>query len=235
MEPFDPSQLKFDERGLIPAIVQDAANEQVLMLACMSAESLRLTLETGLTHFFSRSRQRIWQKGEESGHIQRVRQILVDCDGDALLVKAEQVVAACHTGRRSCFFRLVHPSPETRADGARLQSAPESVRGSGFGILQRVFEVVVDRKAHPKPGSYVSALFEKGQDRMLKKVVEEAAEVVVASKNAAPEAIVYEVADLWFHTLALLAYHDISPQEVARELGRRFGQPSRIEAQGGER
>lgn len=229
MERFDPSQLKFDERGLIPAIVQDATDGQVLTLAYMNGESLRLTLETGLTHFYSRSRQRIWRKGEESGHIQRVREIYFDCDEDALLIKAEQVVAACHTGRRSCFYRRLHPSPEVPEEVGRQQFDPEAVYGRSLAILEQIFEVIRDRKANPQADSYVSGLFAKGQDLILKKVVEEATESVVASKNGKPGEIIYEVADLWFHTLVLLGYHGITPQEVAQELRKRYGKKGKAE------
>ncbi len=223
MEPFDLNQLKFDQNGLIPAIVQDATDGQVLTLAYMNRESLRLTLETGLTHFYSRSRQRIWQKGEESGHVQQVREIYVDCDEDALVVKAEQVVAACHTGRRSCFFTRLHPSPEASGEVTQRLFDPDAVYAGSLAILQQVFEVITDRKANPKADSYVSRLFEKGQDQILKKVGEESAELVVASKNGQHAEIIHELADLWFHTLVLLAHHGLTPKEGAEELRRRFG------------
>ncbi|MBI2902857.1 MAG: bifunctional phosphoribosyl-AMP cyclohydrolase/phosphoribosyl-ATP diphosphatase HisIE [Candidatus Methylomirabilis oxyfera] len=229
MEQRDPSQLRFGDDGLIPAIVQDVTNGQVLTLAYMNRESLRLTLETGLTHFYSRSRRRIWQKGEESGHVQHVREIYFDCDEDALLIKAEQVVAACHTGHRSCFFRRLHPSPEVPEEVARQRFDPEAVYGGSLAILQEVFEVIADRKVNPKADSYVSGLFAKGQDQILKKIGEEAAELVVASKNGQPEEIVYELADLWFHTLVLLAYHGIAPREAARELSKRRGKKSKAD------
>ena len=228
MERFDPSQLTFDEHGLIPAIVQDATNGQVLTLAYMNDESLRLTLETGLTHFYSRSRRRIWQKGEESGNVQRVQEIYFDCDEDALLVKAEQVVAACHTGRRSCFFRRLHPSPEVSEEVLRQRFDPEAVYGGSLAILQQIFEVIADRKVNPKADSYVSGLFAKGQDQILKKIGEEAAELVVASKNGRPAEIVHELADLWFHTLVLLAYHGIVPWEAAQELRKRRGKTRKV-------
>jgi phosphoribosyl-ATP pyrophosphohydrolase/phosphoribosyl-AMP cyclohydrolase len=223
MEPFEISQLKFDQHGLIPAIVQDATDGQVLTLAYMNRESLRLTLETGLTHFYSRSRQRIWQKGEESGHVQQVREIYVDCDEDALLVKADQVVAACHTGRRSCFFRRLLPTPEAPEELGRRHFDPEAVYAGNLAILQRVFEVIADRRANPKADSYVSRLFERGQDQILKKVGEESAELVVASKNGQRAEIIHELADLWFHTLVLLAYHGLTPKDGAEELRKRFG------------
>lgn len=227
MEKFDPGQLKFDDSGLIPAIVQDVTNGQVLTLAYMNAESLRLTMETGLTHFYSRSRRRIWQKGEESGHIQRVHEIFFDCDEDSLLVRVEQVVAACHTGHRSCFYRRLHPSADVPEDLARRQFDPEMVYGRSLAIVQQIFEVITDRKANPKADSYVSSLFAKGQDQILKKVGEETAELVVASKNGRTGEIVYEIADLWFHTLVLLGYHGIPPQEVAQELRKRYGKKSK--------
>lgn len=229
MERFDLTQLRFDESGLIPAIVQDAESGQVLTLAYMNTESLRLTVETGLTHFYSRSRQRIWQKGEESGHIQRVHEIYFDCDEDTLLIKAEQVVAACHTGRRSCFFRRLYPSPEASEELSRQQFDPEAVYGGSLAILQQIFDVIKDRQARPLPDSYVSGLFSKGQDQILKKVGEEATELVVASKNRNPEEIIYEAADLWFHTLVLLGHHGIAPSEVARELRKRYGKKSKAE------
>src|SRR5574337_1518350 len=196
MEGFDLTQLRFDDSGLIPAIVQDAERGQVLTLAYMNKESLRLTVETSLTHFYSRSRQRIWQKGEESGHIQRVHEIYFDCDEDALLIKAEQVVAACHTGRRSCFFRRLYPSADVPEELARQLFDPEVVYGESLAILQQIFEVIKDRQARPQPDSYVSGLFAKGQDHMLKKIGEEAAELVVASKNGRSDEIIYEAADL---------------------------------------
>ena len=229
MEGFDLTQLRFDKSGLIPAIVQDSESGQVLTLAYMNNESLRLTVETGLTHFYSRSRQRIWQKGEESGHIQRVQEIYFDCDEDALLIKAKQVVAACHTGRRSCFYRRLHPSSEVPEELTRQQFDPEAVYGGSLAILQQIFEVIKDRMANPKADSYVSGLFTKGQDQILKNVGEEAAELIVASKNGNPEEIIYEAADLWFHALVLLGYHGIAPSEVARELRNRYGKKSKAE------
>jgi phosphoribosyl-ATP pyrophosphohydrolase/phosphoribosyl-AMP cyclohydrolase len=230
MERFDDlTQLRLDESGLIPAIVQDAESGQVLTLAYMNKESLRLTVETGLTHFYSRSRQRIWQKGEESGHVQRVQEIYIDCDEDTLLIKAEQAVAACHTGRRSCFFRRLYPDAEAPEGLTRQQFDPEAVYGGSLAILQQIFDVIRDRKANPKADSYVSGLFTKGQDQILKKVGEEATELVVASKNGRPDEIIYEAADLWFHTIVLLGHHGITPSEVARELRKRYGKKNKAE------
>lgn len=217
-----PQDLRFDASGLIPAIAQDAENGQVLMHAYMNAEALARTLETGLAHYYSRSRGRLWRKGEESGHVQHVRAILYDCDQDALLLKVDQAVAACHTGNRSCFYRelSVGEGRGVRAEDRRFDPA---VVYSGLGILLDVYGVIQDRKVHPPEGSYVASLFAKGSDQILKKVAEESAEVLLAAKAGDRKQIVYEMADLWFHTLVLLAERGIRPEEIAQELGRRFG------------
>lgn len=217
-----PGDLRFDAGGLIPAIAQDAENGQVLMLAYMNAEAVARTLETGLAHYYSRSRQRLWRKGEESGHVQRVRAILYDCDEDALLLRVDQVVAACHTGNRSCFYREL-PFPgrvPTETGDRRFDPAAAYL---GLRILAEVYGVILDRKARRPEGSYVASLFAGGVDRILKKIGEESAEVLTASKNADRTQVIYETADLWFHTLVLLAHHEIRPEEIAQELARRFG------------
>jgi phosphoribosyl-ATP pyrophosphohydrolase/phosphoribosyl-AMP cyclohydrolase len=217
-----PDNLRFDANGLIPAIAQDAENGQVLMHAYMNAEALAKTLETGLAHYYSRSRGRLWRKGEESGHVQRVRAIRYDCDEDTLLLQVEQVVAACHTGHRSCFFRELPgtgrepgEAPERRFDPATVYRGP--------GILAEIFTVIQERKAHLPEGSYVAALLSDGPDQALKKVAEEAAEVLLAAKGGNREQLVSEMADLWFHSLVVLAQHEIRPEEIAQELGGRFG------------
>ncbi|HSB68557.1 MAG TPA: bifunctional phosphoribosyl-AMP cyclohydrolase/phosphoribosyl-ATP diphosphatase HisIE [Candidatus Methylomirabilis sp.] len=214
--------LRFDAQGLIPAIAQDAENGQVLMHAYMNAEALARTLATGLAHYYSRSRGRLWRKGEESGHVQRIRAILYDCDEDTLLLKVNQEVAACHTGNRSCFYRELRLGE----GGDRVAGSPcfdPGVVYSGLGILLDVYRVIQDRKAHPPEGSYVASLLAKGSDQILKKIAEEAAEVLLAAKSGDRKQIVYEMADLWFHALVLLAERDILPDEIAQELGRRFG------------
>ncbi|HET8761035.1 MAG TPA: bifunctional phosphoribosyl-AMP cyclohydrolase/phosphoribosyl-ATP diphosphatase HisIE [Nitrospiria bacterium] len=204
------SAIKFDAAGLIPAVVQERGSGRVFMLAYMNRESLELTLKTGFTHFFSRSRQALWKKGETSGHTQRVESVRLDCDGDTLIVEVEQTGPACHTGEPTCFFRLV--------DGEQLTPDPDG----GGAVLDRVYRVIQDRKAHPVEGSYVASLLAGGVDRILKKVAEEAGEVVLASKNGARDQIVWEVADLWFHTLVALGHHDIPPSAIYDELTRRF-------------
>ena len=215
------AELRFDSNGLIPVIAQDATDGQVLMHAYMNAEALARTLETGLVHYYSRSRRRLWQKGEESGHAQHVRKILYDCDADTLLIKVDQDVAACHTGNRSCFYRAL-PEAGAAFEAGDRRFDPEAVY-AGLGILAEVYGLILDRKAHAPEGSYVASLFAKGRDQILKKLLEESAEVLTASKNNDRKQVIYEMADLWFHSLVLLAEHDVRPEEIAQELGRRIG------------
>ncbi|MBI5755385.1 MAG: bifunctional phosphoribosyl-AMP cyclohydrolase/phosphoribosyl-ATP diphosphatase HisIE [Nitrospirae bacterium] len=210
-------QIKFDRRGLVPAIIQDCHTLAVLMLAYMNEDALRATIKTGLTHFWSRSRERLWQKGETSGHIQRVQKILYDCDADTLLLLVDQVGAACHTGNPSCFYRGLHEKAETFSRG----SGAEKVQLSE--ILNKVYDVIMDRRDKPAESSYVSSLYSSGVDKILKKISEEAGELVISSKNNNKDEIVYEAADLWFHTLVLLGYHGLTPQDVYKELEKRFG------------
>jgi phosphoribosyl-ATP pyrophosphohydrolase/phosphoribosyl-AMP cyclohydrolase len=217
-----PENLRFDANGLIPAIAQDAEDGQVLMLAYMNADALARTLETGLAHYYSRSRGRLWRKGEESGHVQRVRAILYDCDEDTLLLKVNQEVAACHTGHRSCFYRAVPGAAAGETPSTEPRFDPQAVY-AGLGILLEVYGVIEDRKSRRPEGSYVASLFAKGTDEILKKVAEESTEVLLAAKSGNREQLVYEMADLWFHSLVVLAGQDIRPEEIARELARRFG------------
>jgi phosphoribosyl-ATP pyrophosphohydrolase/phosphoribosyl-AMP cyclohydrolase len=207
----DLSMLQFNEQGLIPAIVQDAASGQVLMLAYMNREAIEKTLATGLTYYWSRSRATLWQKGETSGHIQRVCEIRYDCDADTLLIMVDQQGVACHTGEPSCFFNHLPGTPH--------QANPPVTEA----LLAKLYDVILARKQRSPQESYVASLMARGQDQVLKKVVEEAAEVVLASKNGRPDEILYEMADLWFHTLLALGWHNLSPQGVLQELQRRFG------------
>ena|SRR3989338_362911 len=213
----DIKNLKYDSNGLIPVIIQDWKNGDVLMLAYMNEESLNKTIETGFTHFWSRSRNKLWKKGETSGNEQIVKEISYDCDNDTLLIKVEQKGVACHTGSRTCFYSKLPLtsilSPEGRGEG----------EGGGPSVIDKIYEVIQDRKRNLREGSYVSSLFKSGRDKILKKIGEEASEVVIGSKNDKKEEIVYEIADLWFHTLVLLGYHDISPEEIYKELQKRFG------------
>ena len=214
----DISMVKFDEKGLVPAVVQEE-NCQVLMLAYMNEESLAKTLETGYTWFFSRSRQKLWQKGETSGNVQKVKEIFYDCDGDTLLVTVHQTGVACHTGSYSCFSgRRLGENPKSVA------VIPEAPKVSLAKVLNELYNVIQDRRIHPIDGSYTNYLFDKGQDKILKKVGEEAVETIIASKNMEKNEILYEMGDLWYHCLVLLAFHNISPEELFGELmGRRSG------------
>lgn len=210
----DLNRLHFDERGLLPAVVQDWRDGTVLMVGYMTREAVERTLVTQSVHFWSRSRNRLWEKGETSGHRLLLKDMFADCDRDTLLVKAEPIGPTCHTGERACFF--------TRLDGdAGDGTKTEAAWG---GIVRRVYETIQERKRSPQSGSYVSRLFVGGADRMLKKVAEEAGEVLLASKNGKREEIISETADLLFHTLVVLGYHDVTPEEVYQELASRYGQ-----------
>jgi len=290
MEYLIPEELKFNRDGLIPAIVQDVATGQVLMLAYMNKEALSLSLATGQTWFFSRSRGELWHKGATSGHYQHIVNIFYDCDGDALLVQVRQEGVACHEGEFSCFhnpLRLPVSPEQDRArgtvsgghkvswpkekearehkvgyymtQGAAASSGSnekvgtfrgEMVQGmkrledsrtteprkgleqsgqqadardiSDLGqILVEVFEVIKKRQRELPEGSYTARLFKEGQDRILKKIGEEATEVVLASKGGRAEEILYELADLYYHTLVALAYHGLELGDLARELASR--------------
>lgn len=187
------------------------------MLAYMNEEALNRTLATKKAHFYSRKRQRIWMKGEESGNTLEVVDVVVDCDSDAVLLKVKPKGPACHTGHKSCFFKNL--------EGEELEPpVEEDLYGGGCSILERVYEVILERKANPeREDSYTALLFRKGLDKILKKVGEEATEVVIGCKNENKDEIVYEVADLFYHTLVALAYFDIAPHQVYEELRRRFG------------
>ena len=206
----DLARLKFDAQGLIPAVVQDWRDGTVLMVAFMNKEALQKTVTTKSVHFWSRSRQTLWEKGETSGHKLVLKDLFVDCDGDALLVKAEPMGPTCHTGEKACFFSRVD-QPGTRTSEA------------WGGILERLYQTIEARKRQPSTDSYTSKLLEGGVDRILKKVVEEAGEVALAGKGGKKDEIIYETADLLFHTLVALGYHEITLQDVYQELATRFG------------
>ena len=213
-------QLKFDDHGLIPVITRDADSGEVLMMAFMNAEAVAKTLETGRVHYYSRSRRKLWMKGESSGHVQTVREIRFDCDADCLLITVEQEGAACHTGHKSCFYR--------RWEGAAAVSEAEKAADplaayARHDILDAVYHVIQERRQNPGEKSYVASLFAKGLDKILGKIGEEATETAVAGKGGDRDEVVYEVADLFFHTLVLLGYYDLPPERIYAELRRRFG------------
>ncbi|MFY9483100.1 MAG: bifunctional phosphoribosyl-AMP cyclohydrolase/phosphoribosyl-ATP diphosphatase HisIE [Tissierellaceae bacterium] len=191
--------VKFNQDGLVPAIAQDVGTGEVLMLAYMNEEALRLTKETGIAHYYSRSRQALWKKGETSGHIQEVKGIYYDCDGDAVLLKVNQIGAACHTGNYSCFFN--------EEKGYKDLS----------NTLKDLYKVIIDRKKNPQEGSYTQYLFDKGIDKILKKIGEEAAEVIIGAKNDKQE-LIYEASDLIYHLIVLLVNEGVTPAEIMEEL-----------------
>lgn len=204
-------ELKFNDQGLIPAIIQDN-NGQVLMMAYMNQESFDKTKETGYTWFYSRSRQKLWQKGETSHHRQRVLDIMADCDYDTLLITVEQEGAgACHEGHMSCFHNPI-------TAGKPSEPAFDASEVYGPQILQEVYQVIMDRKVHPKEGSYTNYLLTEGLDKILKKVGEENAEVIIAAKNPDPDELVYEVGDLFYHIMVLLVAKGVKPQKIWEEL-----------------
>lgn len=205
---------KFDEHGLLPAVVQDWLDGTVLMLGYMNQDAITRTFATKTVHFWSRSRKKLWEKGETSGHKLHVKELFIDCDQDTILVKAQPVGPTCHTGERACFFSRL--DEQGRIGEQKTQEA----RG---GILEAVLRTIRDRRANPQSGSYTTKLFEGGHDKILKKVAEEAGEVLLASKGGKKEEIIYEVADLFFHTLMVLGYHDVALEEIYQELGKRFG------------
>ena len=196
--------LKFDEKGLIPAIVTDAESGKVLTLAYMNRESLKISLEKELTCFFSRSRQELWLKGETSGNYQHIVSITADCDGDALLVLVNKDGPACHTGEESCFHNELFRSENNHA--FNLDGLMELIRG---------------RKGQPQEGSYTSYLFDKGLDKILKKVGEECTEVIIAAKGEDRAETVYEVADLTYHVMVMLIEMGISLEDIRKELASR--------------
>jgi phosphoribosyl-ATP pyrophosphohydrolase/phosphoribosyl-AMP cyclohydrolase len=211
--------LKFDRQGLIPAILQDAQTRDVLMVAYMNAEAVRRTVESGDAWFWSRSRQELWHKGSTSGNYQRVTRMRVDCDGDAILLDVNPDGPACHTGAPSCFFQTME---EALADGAiEAHDGAETAAASGTGVVEGLAEVIAQRHRDMPEGSYVAGLLAAGIDRIAKKVGEEAAETIIAAKNGAHDEIVWEVADLWFHSLVLLEASGVPVQEVWAELERR--------------
>jgi phosphoribosyl-ATP pyrophosphohydrolase/phosphoribosyl-AMP cyclohydrolase len=205
---------KFDEQGLLPAVIQDWLDGTVLMLGYMNQEAISMTLSKKSVHFWSRSRNKLWEKGETSGNKLLVKELFVDCDYDTILVKAEPIGPTCHTGERACFF--------SKFDERGAGDAKKPVEAYG-GVLEGVLRTIRDRRVNPQSGSYTTKLFEGGQDKILKKVAEEAGEVIIAAKGGKKDEIVYEVADLFFHTLMVLGYHDIKLQDIYQELGRRFG------------
>ena len=201
------SDFKLNSDGMVPVIVQDYKTDEVLMLAYMNEEAFQTTLETGKMTYWSRSRDELWTKGLTSGHVQYVKSLTLDCDNDTILAKVSQVGAACHTGNRTCFFQELVKKPYDDTNPLR--------------VFQDVYDVILDRKAHPKDGSYTNYLFDKGIDKILKKVGEECTEIVIAAKNPDKEEIKYEISDFLYHVMVLMAEKGVTWEDITRELARR--------------
>ncbi len=224
----DIENLKYDDKGLIPAIVVDAKDKKVLMLAYMNKESLALSIEKNLTCFYSRSRQSLWLKGETSGNYQHIVKIVTDCDRDSLLVYVDKEGPACHTGAESCFYETLYENAERVGgedggggkgqdlDQAQVQGKEEVVGQESF--LDKLYDLVIGRKEKPLENSYTSYLFREGRDKILKKIGEEATEVVIAAKGDDKGEAIYELADLVYHSLVLMVDMDIKITDILAEL-----------------
>ena len=203
--PFD--EFKLNNDGLIPVVVQDYKTGKVLMLAYMNKESYEETIRSGRMTYWSRSRQELWKKGDTSGHYQYVKSLDIDCDKDTILAKVAQIGAACHTGNESCFFTNL------------VSKNYEDV--NPMTIFDQVMETILERKEHPKEGSYTNYLFDKGIDKILKKVGEEATEIVIAAKNPDSDELKYEICDFLYHMMVLMAERDVNWKEITKELASR--------------
>ena len=202
------SDFKTNSDGLLPVVVQEDATDEVLMVAYMNEEAFDNTIRTGRMTYYSRSRRQLWVKGETSGHFQYVRALYGDCDMDTLLARVDQVGAACHTGHHSCFFNEILPEDASAA-------------GNPQKVLQQVYDVIADRRIHPREGSYTNYLFDKGIDKILKKLGEEATETVIAAKNPGSTEVVYEMADYLYHMMVLMVEKGVSWDDITKELARR--------------
>jgi phosphoribosyl-ATP pyrophosphohydrolase/phosphoribosyl-AMP cyclohydrolase len=208
------NRVDWQKQELLPVIVQDVTNNEVLMMAYMDKEALELSLQTNIAHYFSRSKQRIWKKGESSGHIQTIHSFNIDCDNDTLLIKVTQEGVACHTGRKSCFF--------TELKSGDIQTEVEVNIDAMYGVIDTLYHTIQTRKHADPSTSWTAKLFAKGENTILKKVIEEAGEFTFAFKDNDETEMVYEAADLTYHMLVALAYKNISPDRIKQELARRF-------------
>jgi len=208
------NRVDWDKSELLPVIVQDVANNEVLMMAYMNREALELSLSTKVAHYFSRSKQRIWKKGESSGHTQMIHSFNIDCDNDTLLIKVTQEGVACHTGRRSCFF--------TELESGEANSEVQVNSEAMYGVIDTLYHTIQERKNADPSTSWTAKLLSKGDNTILKKVVEEAGEFSFAYKDNDEKEMVYEAADLTYHMLVALAAKNISPDRIKQELASRF-------------
>lgn len=207
-------RVDWEKQELLPVIVQDNSTNEVLMMAYMNQEALELSLTTKFAHYFSRSKQRIWKKGESSGHTQKIISFFIDCDNDTLLIKVHQEGVACHTGRKSCFF--------TELQSGDITSTVEVNTEMVYGVIDTLYHTIQERKNADPTTSWTAKLLSKGENTILKKVVEEAGEYCFAHKDNDEHEMVYEAADLTYHMLVALASKNISPDRIKQELARRF-------------
>lgn len=208
------NRVDWEKCELLPVIVQDNSNNEVLMMAYMNKEALELSLSTKIAHYFSRSKQRIWKKGESSGHTQKIHSFFLDCDNDTLLIKVTQEGVACHTGRRSCFF--------TELESGDAISEAEVSSEALYGVIDTLYHTIQERKNADPSSSWTAKLLSKGENTILKKVVEEAGEFSFAYKDDDESEMIYEAADLTYHMLVALASKNISPDRIKQELASRF-------------
>ena len=208
-------QIDWAKSELLPVIVQDSTTLEVLMMAYMNREALELSLSTRVAHYFSRSKQRLWKKGESSGHLQHIERFLLDCDNDTLLIMVRQEGVACHTGRKSCFF--------TDIETDQAISTPQIDTTATYGVIDELYHTILNRKNADPETSWTAKLLSKGDNAILKKVVEEAGEFSFAIKDGNENEIIYECADLVYHVLVALGHKNISPDRIKQELSRRFG------------
>lgn len=209
-------QIKWDEKGLVSAIAQDVHSKKVRMLAYMNEEALKKTIETGRVHYYSRSRKQLWEKGETSGHFQLLRSLSIDCDGDALLLQIEQVGGiSCHTGNPTCFYRTMEKDHWTEEVPFEIEKVDQG------NMIKYVYDIIVHRKENPKEGSYTNYLLKEGLDKILKKVGEEATEVIIAAKNLDQSELTYEISDLLFHLSVLMLELGVTWEDIYEELSKR--------------
>lgn len=221
IDKLDDIDFKYNEQGLMPAVVQDVETKDILMLAYVNEESLKLSLEKGETVFYSRSRQELWHKGETSGNTQEIKEIYYDCDQDTLLFLVDPAGPACHTGETSCFYRKIAEDTEAKAAEMNQKEIGAQNIEADFAeekVIDDLYQLILSRKKEMPEESYTTYLFEKGIDKILKKIGEESAEVIIAAKNEPKEELVYETSDLVYHMLVLLVERGITPAQIKKEL-----------------
>lgn len=209
------AKIDWQKSALIPVVVQDAETKEVLMLAYMNQEAFELSRDTGYAHYYSRSRKRLWKKGESSGHTQEIVKMLLDCDGDTLLLQVHQKGVACHTGRETCFFNDLKTE--------QITSEPKVDTTAAYGVVDTLYHTILERKGADPKSSYTAKLLQGDENGMLKKVIEEAGEFCFAVKDNNEDEIIYECADLAYHVLVALGKKGVTPDRVRQELARRFG------------